>query len=234
MRFFSGDEDADGDTSRHATSHATASMSERTAVIPFDNRAPLEDLVGSFTWVTWLLQSVRARCERLHFHGGPLPGHRLRVRWERFGTERFLQHISGHLCDAWHAASRRELDSLVAIDALVERTLTPSAIARSRKAGDALLKTTRGARYQGVLGHYRAEVEAGTAHGHFIVVWAAVGHFFQLSLANVLAEYLRLEWTLGTREFATEEPPTGSFSLLASAALNRQMEEPSLLRRREG
>lgn len=209
-------------------------MSERTAVIPFDSRSPMEDLVGSFTWVTWLFQSVRARCERLHFHGGNIPGARVRVRWERFGRENFVPIISGHLAAAWQAAAQRDCAALSAVDATLAQRLTPAAAKRSRRAGGILLRTTHGARYQGVLGHYRAEVEAGNAPGHFIVVWAAVGHFFQLSLANVLAEYLRLEWTLGTRDQPGEEPPAESFSMLASAALHGLAEEPTVLRHREG
>ena len=194
-------------------------MSERTAVIPFHSDAPMENLVGGFTWVTWLLQSVRARCRRLHFHGGHRHGTEINERWECFGQQQFVPHIGPLLADAWTAAAERKLESLVTLDRSLQTKLTPAAASRSREAGAMLLRTTRGARYQGMLGHYRAKVDAGAAHGHFLIVWAAVGHFFQLSLANVLAEYLRLEWTMGTRHLPGLDEPAETFSRFASAAL---------------
>ena len=59
-----------------------------------------------------------------------------------------------------------------------------------------LLKSTKHARYQGVLGRLREAVEQSRCDGHIAIVWAAVGHLFQLSLTNVIAEYLRLEWDM--------------------------------------
>ena len=45
-------------------------------------------------------------------------------------------------------------------------------------------------------GQYRQRWIDGRCPGHFLIVWALSGHFFQLSLASLIAEYLRLEWEL--------------------------------------
>jgi hypothetical protein len=76
-----------------------------------------------------------------------------------------------------------------------------------------LLRSTHRARYQGVLHHYRKSQSDGSAPGNFLIVWAAVGHFFQLSLANVVAEYLRLDWTMAAREFGYANEPEGVHSI---------------------
>lgn len=155
------------------------------------------------------------------------------MRWEQFVAGYFLPLIGPHMTQAWNAASARNRDALLALDAALDERLSGAMAKRSLAAGAVLLQTTRGARYQGVLGHYRLEVEAGNAPGHFMVVWAAVGNFFQLSLTNVLAEYLHLEWELGTREFSNVPAPDGasSFSSLVSATVTGTTAEPAMVRR---
>ena len=81
------------------------------------------------------------------------------------------------------------------------------------KAGAVLLKSTKHARYQGVLGRLREAVEQGRCEGHIAIVWAAVGHFFQLSLTNGIAEYLRLEWDMAARDTHVQVPYAGKFSI---------------------
>src|SRR5690606_21865128 len=88
---------------------------------------------------------------------------------------------------------------LIRADQALGPHLAPETTARSLKAGGLLLKTTHGARYQGLLGRYRQEQEAGGRPGHLFAGWAVVGHFFQLGLASLAAEYLRLEWELAAR-----------------------------------
>lgn len=206
-------------------------MSERTAIVSFDRETPVQELASGLSWVRWLLQGVRARCDHVHFHPASLRGPHVRARWEQFGTAHFLPLIGPQMTQAWTAAVARDRGALVAADAELDGRLSGEMAARSLAAGAVLLQTTRGARYQGVLGHYRTAVEEGGAAGHFIVVWAAVGNFFQLSLTNVLAEYLHLEWELGTREFSNVAAPEGasSFTSLVGTTLMAGT-EPTLVR----
>ncbi len=208
-------------------------MSDRAAVLSFDRHASAEEMAGGLAWVRWLLGSVRARCEHLHFHPPSLSGPDVYSRWTSFNANRFQRFAAGRLAEAWQAADGRDVDAVIAVDAGLSDWMEEIEISRSRKAGEILLRTTKGARYQGLLGRYRAEVEAGNAPGHFLVVWAAVGQFFQLSLVNVLAEYLRLEWELGTRDLAPAQPPAGSGSLtsMVGAAINGRGAQPSPVRR---
>lgn len=208
-------------------------MSGRATVAAFDRVTPVEELTGGLDWVRWLLQGVRARCEQVAFHPASLKGATIHARWERFAVDVFAPLLGPHLTRAWHRAAMRDRAGLVEVDLALEAALPAAARAWSREAGAVLLRSTRGARYQGVLGHYRADVDAGVAPGHFVVIWAAVGQFFQLSLANVLAEYLRLEWEVGAREFANITEPEGDacFANLASTTLNGVRPEPRLVRR---
>lgn len=208
-------------------------MSGRSAVVSFDRETPLQELAGGLSWVRWLLQSVRARCDHVCFHPASLSGPDVQTRWEQFGSLHFEPLIGPHIMQAWNAAAARHPEALIALDVALDARLSRSVARRSREAGEVLLNTTRGARYQGVLGHFRTAVADGAAPGHFLAVWAAVGNFFQLSLTNVLAEYLWLEWELGTREFSHVTMPegAGSISSLASAVLNGAAAEPSLVRR---
>lgn len=221
------------DTWRHDQPRAMHSMSRRSSIVPFDRAVPLEEMVEDLAWVRWLLQSVRARCERVVFEPAELKGPDVWSRWDKYDREWFAPVLGPRIVAAWHAAVARDPAALVALDAALDESLIGRAGDGSRAAGAVLLRTTRGARYQGALGHYRAAVAAGGAPGHIAVVWAAVGNFFQLSLTNVLAEYLRLEWETGTRDLGVTAEPAGgrSFSTLVSSVLGGVTTEPGLVRR---
>lgn len=217
----------------HDRPRAMHSMIRRSSIVPFDHAVPLEETSEDLAWVRWLLQSVRARCERVVFEPAELKGPDVWSRWDKYGREWFAPVIGPRLVSAWHAAVARDPAALVALDAALDESLTGRAGEGSRAAGAVLLRTTRGARYQGALGHYRAAVADGVVPGHIAVVWAAVGNFFQLSLTNVLAEYLRLEWETGTRDLCVTTEPSGarSFSTLVSGVLGGVVPEPGLVRR---
>lgn len=150
----------------------------------------VEDWARGLDWVRWLLGSVRARTEVLMAGDGS---------WEEFADGLWIETIGPALKTAWQAAQDGDLAGLIAVDKLLTVQLHPCLARRSISAGALLLKSTRRARYQAVLGRLREAVERGGCEGHIAVVWAAVGHFFQLSLANVIAEYLRLEWDIAVR-----------------------------------
>lgn len=213
------------------------SMSGLARVVGFDGNEMLpEGAAGGEPWVRWLLQSVRARCEEGAFSPGERAGVPLPLAWGQFTDDWFLGRVAPQMVAAWRALNARDRASLTEIDGALDQGAHSSLLERSRAAGAVLLKSTRGARYQGVLGHYRADVEGGLAPGHFAIVWAAVGHFFHLSLTHVMAEYLRLEWEMATRELPHPPEPKGalSFAALVSTALQRETAEPVVMRRRTG
>lgn len=168
----------------------------------------IEEWSQGLEWVHWLLSGVRARSERLVFGGGV---------WAEYAQGAFRAAIGPGLQKAWSAAHSGDLSGLLAADRSLDALLEPADAQRSKHAGAVLLAGTRQARYQGVLGHFRDQIGSGQSSGHLAVVWAAVGHFFHLSLANVIAEYLRLEWEIGTRsQIRRREPP---FAALTSELL---------------
>lgn len=185
---------------------------------PEDRRADhaiVEEWARGLDWVHWLLGSVRARTEHLSMTGGD---------WQGFAEGKFRHILGPALEQAWTAAHAGDLEALLAADAALSRQLDEEDTRRSTRAAAVLLKSTHKARYQGVLGHLRDHITAGRCEGHLATVWAAVGNFFQLSLANVIAEYLRLEWEIGTRgEVKRREP---NFSLLTSDLLLGRYGEP--------
>lgn len=161
----------------------------------------VEEWARGLDWVHWLLGSVRARTELLTMNGSG---------WKGFTDGPFRQHIGPALECAWGAAHAGDLGTLMAADTALTTSLDHEDAQRSRRAGAILLKSTRHARYQGILGHFRDQIAAGACEGHLATVWATVGHFFHLSLANVIAEYLRLEWEIGSRrEIKRTEPNFG-------------------------
>lgn len=155
-----------------------------------DDVQVIEDWARGLDWVRWLLGSVRARMEGLMVKDGS---------WEDFAEGLLVETIGPALKTAWQAAQAGDLAGLLAVDERLSARLHPKLAQRSITAGAVLLKSTRHARYQAVLGRLREAVEQGRCEGHIVVVWAAVGHFFQLSLANVIAEYLHLEWDIAER-----------------------------------
>ncbi len=182
----------------------------------------LEDWSRGLDWVRWLFSSIRHRQEGIHFHAvdlprpslyprAPITRQALAARWESFVQKDLKGPLGLPLIQAWEAARDQDLARLLELDAGLSAMLTGQALKDSREAGARLLQGTRGARYQGLLGRYRAEQEKapdqGGTPGHFFIVWAAVGHFFQLSLASVIAEYVRLEWDLAVHHLPTEAAP---------------------------
>lgn len=185
--------------------------------------AALEDWSRGLDWVRWLFSSVRQRLEHLHFTGpeGPLAALasdrerqiRLSIAWEAFAVAQLQPLLGPTLHRAWHAAQSGRLEDLLKADRDLTAHLPTERAQASLEAGSILLRSTRGARYQGLLGRYRlAQEEAGTP-GHFIIVWPLVAHFFQLGLTNVVAEYLRLEWDMAARH-GLREPPALSLATI--------------------
>lgn len=160
----------------------------------------LEDWARGLDWVQWLLSGIRQRMDHLHFVSTRSSELRqLHLDWHRFAESSLKGSLAPSFHLAWQAVHQPDLTALLAADEALGKTLSEEESARSLEAGRLLLKATNRARYQGILGHYRRACEAGTTPGHFLILWAAVAQFFQLSLASSLAEYLRLEWALVTR-----------------------------------
>lgn len=179
----------------------------------------LGDWARGLDWVEWLFSSIRQRMTRLHFQP-PTSTEvvRFQIAWEKFAQESLQTLLVPQLMKAWEAAEATQLESLISTDANFGASLSNQENAQSLEAGHLLFKATRGARYQGLLKHYRTAVEEGRAPGHFLSVWAAVGHFFQLSLTNLIAEYLRLEWQTATRDLSGS-PPLANLPRLTSRLL---------------
>ncbi|MCB1278243.1 urease accessory UreF family protein [Prosthecobacter sp.] len=175
-----------------------------------DDGQVIEDWSRGLDWVKWLLGSVRARTELLMVEGGTMP---MSAAWEEFAEGSMRVAIGPALKSAWRSAQAGDLDGLIAADLVLSSELSDAAARRSTRAGAVLLKSTKNARYQAVLGRLREAVEQGRCEGHIAVVWAAVGHFFQLSLTNVIAEYLLLEWDILTRDEPSLTPPVGKFGV---------------------
>jgi hypothetical protein len=161
----------------------------------------LSDWARGLDWVEWLFSSIRQRMTHLHFQP-PASSELLRfqIAWETFAQDSLPTKLAPQLMKAWQAAEAMQLESLIYTDTAFGMSLSDSEKTQSLDAGRLLLKATRGARYQGILKQYRTAIEEGRAPGHFLSVWATVGHFFQLSLTNLMAEYLRLEWHTATRD----------------------------------
>jgi len=165
----------------------------------------IEDWSRGLDWVKWLLGSVRARMEVLLV--GDVSN------WNDFSEGLLREAIGPALKTAWKCAHANDLAGLIAAAAKLSAQFPPAACQRSLQAGAVLLKSTKNARYQGVLGRLREVVEQGRCDEHIAIVWAVVGHFFQLSLTNVIAEYLRLEWDIATRDAPAPAPFAGKFSI---------------------
>jgi hypothetical protein len=160
----------------------------------------LEDWARGLDWVQWLLSGIRQRMDHLHFVSvRTSETRRLHLDWHRFAESSLKGTLAPHFHQAWQAVHQPDLSALLSADEALGSTLSEEECARSLEAGRLLLKATNRARYQGILGHYRRACDSGTTPGHFLILWAAVAHFFQLSLASAIGEYLRLEWALATR-----------------------------------
>ncbi|MEN3940641.1 urease accessory UreF family protein [Prosthecobacter sp. SYSU 5D2] len=198
-----------GPTLRPVTLLADAGETAETA---------LEDWSRGLDWVHWLFSSIRQRQAGIHFHAADLPQpglyprspvtrQALAARWENFAQKDLRGPLGLALVQAWQVARDLDLVRLQELDAELDAALTGRARADSREAGARLLQGTRGARYQGLLGRYRTLQEESRTPGHFFIVWPAAAHFFQLSLASTIAEYIRLEWDLATRHLPAPAAP---------------------------
>ena len=187
-----------------------------------DDQQIIEDWSRGLDWVKWLLGSVRARVEVLLVEEV--------AEWNDFGEGLLREAIGPALKSAWQSARANDLAGLIAADARLSSQLSPAGCQRSLQAGAVLLKSTKHARYQGVLGRLREAVEQGRCDGHIAIVWAAVGHFFQLSLTNVIAEYIRLEWDMVSRDTHVQVPYAGKFSIagLTSRIIHEASAESAL------
>ncbi|MCX6838242.1 MAG: hypothetical protein NTX35_10580 [Verrucomicrobia bacterium] len=181
----------------------------------------IEDWARGLDWVKWLLSSVRARTEVLMVED---------VAWDDFADGVLRETIGPALKFAWQAAQAGDLAGLIAADERLSAQLPAELARRSIQAGAVLLKSTRHARYQAVLGRLREAVGQGSCTGHIAIVWAAVGHFFQLSLTNVIAEYLHLEWDIATRDLEPRAKPTGNngIAVLTSQVMRGTTAEEAL------
>lgn len=203
---------------------------------PQDEKLPdiqiIEDWARGLEWVKWLLGSVRARTSVLMVAGRPRPVH---SAWMDFADGVLQDPLGPALKEAWECAQAGDLAGLIEVDGRLSATLSPEMARRSAQAGAVLLKSTQQARYQAVLGRYRDAVAQGRSAGHIVVVWAAVGHFFQLSLANVIAEYLHLEWDIATRDALWMAKPKDRLGITAlTGMVMRGVEEGAELRVVEG
>jgi urease accessory protein UreF len=176
----------------------------------------LEDWARGLDWVQWLLSGIRQRMDHLHFVSvRSAETRRLHLDWHRFAESSLKGTLAPSFHLAWQAVHQPDLSALFAADEALSKTLSDEESTRSLEAGRLLLKATNRARYQGILGHYRKACETGTTPGHFLILWAAVAHFFQLSLASSIAEYLRLEWALATRHLSATPTMTNLPQLTA-------------------
>lgn len=189
----------------------------------------IEDWARGLEWVKWLLGSVRARAEGLMLR--VQQQRPLLFAWDEFSTSVLSTSVGPALKEAWESAAAGDLAALLAVDEALTHRLPPELARRSAQAGAVLLKSTQHARYQAILGRYREAVSSGRSPGHLPVVWATVGHFFQLSLTNVIAEYLHLEWDVAVREANRSLPkPQGRLSItaLTGQVMRGSSAEPAL------
>ncbi len=165
-----------------------------------------------------MFQSVRAQCEAILFlTHGEAGRHTMITDWGAFLEQPWKAYIAPCLLEAWRAADAGDLDALLTVDARLGQHLSPEHLSRSLFAGELLLKSTRGAKYQGVLGHLRQRIEEEAREVHLTTVWAAVSVVFQLPVADVVGEYLREEWMTSTGRHAHHADPQGLLSFAATA-----------------
>ena len=185
----------------------------------------LEDWARGLDWVQWLLSGVRQRMAHLYF----VPDRTrtilvLRAGWGKFGSGLLEQTLAGHFHACWQAAQKSDLTALMEAEEAFSQALTAEQRAASVEAGRLLLKATNRARYQGLLGHLRTACDSGATPGHFLTLWAVVAQFFQLSATSAMAEYLRLEWGIGTRHLP-ETPPIQGLPELTGRVMQRMVSE---------
>jgi CRP-like cAMP-binding protein len=117
-----------------------------------DDAQIIEDWARGLDWVKWLLSSVRARTEVLMVE---------EAAWDEFADGVLRETVGPALKSAWQAAQAGDLAGLIAADERLSAQLPPDLARRRTQAGAVLLKSTRHARYQAVLGRLREAVGQG-------------------------------------------------------------------------
>ena len=196
-------------------------MSQRSTLILLSSHeslaAAVEEWSTSEDWVRWIFSGIRARMETLTA-GREVLQTELAVRraWQEFTQRIAAPDAATAIHRLWHSVQAGDADAWREAEGAWHDSFTgdPTVAGRSIAAGELLLSATRGARHQGLLGRIRTRVEEGSANGHILPVWLAVGSFFQLGLAPIIAEYLRLEW-----EMLSRRVPGGVLEPLGSIGL---------------
>ena len=175
----------------------------------------------SLAWVRWMFQSIRIRCDAIVFVTEGTNRSRIIADWQDFSDKVWHPVLAPMLLEAWRDAHAGDVASLIAEGSAMGGHLADDARERSIAAGELLLRATRGAKYQGVLGQLRQELGRRQADAPLGVIWAAVAVLFQLPPADMLTEYLREEWLTALREHPQPHEPQGplSFSAMAHRAL---------------
>lgn len=172
----------------------------------------------SLAWVRWLFQSVRAHGEGITFvTSGNAGRHVMIMDWEAYLSGAWKETVGPALVQAWRAAERDDVEAMLAINRRLHGDLPGDLAVQSLEAGHRLLKGTKGAKYQAVLGHLRMKAEEGGLDVHALVVWAAISVVFQMPVADMVGEYLREEWMTATGRHAHHADPQGLLSFAASA-----------------
>lgn len=176
-------------------------------------------------WAHWIFQGVRARCESVIFRTEGSHRAAVLVDWERFAEGTFAHVLAPCLLSAWRAAVEGDEATLETINQELTRDLPAPVAELSIAAGELLLRDTRGAKYQGALGRFRQGVELGRTAPHLAVVWAGLAAVFQVPPLDLLCEYLREEWLVGTRELGSVAAPQGALSFVGAAqkAMHRSL-----------
>lgn len=194
-------------------------MSDRASItilaIDRDENLALHDWARGLDWVRWILSDIRSHLPPLSTApDSPTQESDVFQAWEHFATHIFLPLIGPSLRDAWHAAHSGRTRKLSQVASNLDQKLPPTLRQRSTQAAELLLRGTRHAVFQDILGKHRAAISDGRCPSHLIPVWAATGVLFQLGLANVCAEYLRLEWAMLSRLCLDLTEPSGPTSII--------------------
>lgn len=194
-------------------------MSARASItilaIDRDENLALHDWARGLDWVRWILSDIRSHLPPLSTATeSPLQEADVLRAWDHFASHLFLPLIGPSLKEAWHAAHSGRTQKLAHVAKDLEQRLPITVRERSTQSAELLLRGTRHAVYQEVLGKHRAAITEDRCPAHLIPVWAATGVLFQLGLANVCAEYLRLEWAMLSRLCLDLAEPSGANSIV--------------------
>jgi hypothetical protein len=201
-----------------------------------DENQALFDWSRGLDWVRWLLSDIRSQIPPpTQDPGGLEDAAAVLHHWQAFAREVFLPLIGPALSRCWLAAHHGRTRELSQLALELDQTLPPHLSERSTQAAELLLRGTRHAAFQETLGKHRAAILEGRCPAHFAPVWAATGVLFQLGLANICAEYLRLEWSILTRHCYDLAEPSGADSIVelarqivhGSGHALRMVEEPT-------